>query len=88
MVSGIELERRGKLRHGSLTNSSRKDVRNEWVKPPNVVVSFMTWIPWVPRYKPIYFYFERKIDSTCRLSHSSMKSLNDSSIREESYWTN
>ena len=42
MPLGIESESRGKVKHGNLMNSSRKDVRRECVNPPNVLVSAMT----------------------------------------------
>ncbi len=42
MTPGIELESRGKVKHGNLINSSRKDVRRECVNPPNVLVSAIT----------------------------------------------
>lgn len=39
-------ERRGKTRHGSFKNSSRKAMRNAFVKDPKLAESFMTWMPY------------------------------------------
>ena len=84
ILSGTFGDRQGNVIQGSLTNSSRSLVMNTLVNEPNDAVSWVIWIPY-SRLKVEWYQTRREDLLTCKLSHSSAKDRNASSIKSVSW---